>query len=123
MARYLSGGWFETLERYGARPGGQDACVVRHVVTGTPEGEVRYQVVVGDDGARVRRDDAGEADLTFTSDYRTAAAITRGELSTESALLAGKVRVAGNVAAATPHLQRLAGQDLLPPPVRETTTF
>ncbi len=126
MARFLSAAWFDELDRERGAPSPGEAaapeCVIGHVVTGAPEGDVRYQVVLAASGPQVQRGNDVPTDLTFTSDYPTAAAIAAGELSAEVALLDGKVRVSGNVAQASPHLRRLAGHDLLPAALRATTT-
>lgn len=126
MARFLSAAWFADLDRERVVPAEPSdpapACVIRHVVTGGPDGEVRYRVVWESGGPRVRRGDDSHADVTFTSDYPTAAAIARGELSAEVALLEGRVRVSGHVAQASPSLRRVAGHDLLPATLRAATT-
>ena len=134
MARFLSAAWFDDLAEHAeGRPekiveGGE--WVVEQVVTGTPEGAVRYQVAGGRSSVDVRlvepprqQDQAPTTHLTFTSDYQTAAAIARGELSTQAALLEGRIRVSGDLASLTDHLERLAGVDLVPAPVRASTTY
>ncbi|MGH9077953.1 MAG: SCP2 sterol-binding domain-containing protein [Acidimicrobiales bacterium] len=133
MARFLSAEWFDELDRVapaggtGAGPG-QARPLANQVVTATPDGEVRYQVVVSDAGVGVRRlapgvPPPGSAPLTFTSDYTTASAIARGELSAQTALLEGHLRVAGNSTGMSEDLAQLAGTDLVPAGVRATTTY
>ncbi|HWG72773.1 MAG TPA: SCP2 sterol-binding domain-containing protein [Acidimicrobiales bacterium] len=133
MARFLSAAWFDDLAEHDegrqgkAVDGGE--WVVEQVVTGTPEGAVRYQVAGGRSSLDVRRvelrshPEGASTHLTFTSDYQTAAAIARGELSTQAALLEGRIRVSGDLASLADHLERLAGVDLVPAPVRASTTY
>ena len=71
----------------------------RQVVVGPNGSETRYSTWV--DGGRVelspgRLDDA---DVTITEDYDTAAALARGETTPQDAILAGKVRVSGDLGA------------------------
>ena len=98
--------------------------VLSQVVTGAPEGEVRYHVIVaGGRAVLTRAAMPGAADATFTQGYATAAAIARGELTTQAALLAGQILVAGNMATLSARQEDLAGLDPVPPAVRAATTF
>ena len=124
MARFLSEAWFDAVtESTGPanRPGAA-GITVQQVVTDTPDGEVRYAVTISDARARVHPGQAARADVTFTGDYSTAVAIARGELTPQAALLAGRIRVAGNVAALMSRFD-LAYDDLIPPAVRAATSY
>ncbi len=121
MARYLSEAWFEEVAR--ATPAGVDGLMLQQVVTGTPDGEVRYHVGVSLGAAWVRPGQAEAPDATFTEDYATAAAVARGELSVHAALLEGRIRVAGNMAVLSARQDELVGLDPLPAAVRAETTF
>lgn len=131
MARFLSAAWFDELEesrREAGEPGGgaegeAAEAVIEQVVTGAPEGEVRYQVVTAGRGLRVRHPAEGAAPLTFTSDYATAASIARGELSTQTALLDGRLRVSGTASGLAERIDELTEIDLVPAGLRATTTF
>lgn len=124
MARFLSEEWFAEVEGQQDGPGDVGELVVEQVVTGTPDGEVRYRVSAGPGGARVERvSAAGEADLTFTTDYATASAIAEGKMSAEAALVQGLVRVAGGLRDLTNHADLLRFVDLVPASVRASTTF
>jgi putative sterol carrier protein len=124
MARFLSEAWFDALaEPTGpANRGGAAGITVQQVVTDTPDGEVRYAVTISDERATVHPGRAARADVTFTEDYSTAVAIARGELTPQAALLAGRIRVAGNVAALMSR-SHLAYDDLIPPAVRAATSY
>ncbi len=126
MVRFLSAAWFDELARHRAEPAGgreRAEAVVTQVVTGTPDGDVAYQIVVEDGAVSVRRAERQTSPLAFTSDYLTAAAIARGELSTQAALLEGRLRVSGNSAGMAGRYDLLAGIDLVPAALRAATTY
>lgn len=127
MARFLSPEWFAAL---GAATGDETAAltssrwVIEQVVTGAPEGDVRYQVIVDDGGTtRIHAGAGATPTVTFTSAYPTAAAIARGELSTHGALMDGRVRVSGDLGAMADALGHVVGTDLVPDAVRDSTTY
>ena len=121
MPRYLSASWFETAVGSDPLPDPLD-MVLEQVVRGTPDGEVVYRVEVA--GARARivwpvPAGAAPADLRISTDWDTAVALARGDLSSQRALMEGRLRVSG-----TPG--RLAvgvGVDALAPELRHATTF
>jgi hypothetical protein len=149
VARFLSEAWFDEVEAagigdYGADGPGRatdpdDHLVLEQIVTGTPEGEVSYLVVVSGGRARVERrgaptggdtggGDTGGGDtagvrLTIVCDWPTATAIAQGRLSTQRALMQGRLRVRGNPAALLGGNTRLANLDPIPPEVRKNTTY
>lgn len=119
MARYLSADWFEAART----PVPSKAVVLEQVVRDTPDGTVVYRVHAGAGRAAIEwpvPDGAPEPHLRITSDWTTAVAVARGELSTQNALMQGKLRVSGNPTVA---VDEVAGADALPPEVRRTTTF
>jgi hypothetical protein len=138
VARFLSAAWFEEIET--ARPGGsgetagprhgadpEDRLVLRQVVTGTPDGRVSYLVVVEGGQARVERSAGspgdGDIQLTITCDWPTATAIAQGVLSTQRALMEGRLRVRGSPTALLARGRQLANIDPLPAEVRQNTTY
>lgn len=129
MARYLSDEWFRQLG--GARPDDQleahvqadRAIVLQHVVTCAPEGDIYYHVRVSGGSATVARGQAKAPDVTFSEDYATAAAVASGELSAPAALMAGRIRVRGDLATLMAHQDTLARADPVPAAVRSTTTY
>jgi hypothetical protein len=122
VANYLSEEWFEQI---GATPGGGTGAtlVLQHTVTGTPYGEVCYHVRLGADAVEIVRGPARHADVTFAEDYATAAAIAQGAVEAPAALLAGDIRVGGDLAALIAHQDILAGHDPIPAAVRAETTY
>jgi predicted lipid carrier protein YhbT len=97
---HLSQAWLDRQrELVGALPErpGATARVV-HVVTGTPEGEVRYThaIVDGRLTAAALGDDP-EADVTFTETYADAVQIAQGALDGNVAFMQGRVKAAGDM--------------------------
>jgi hypothetical protein len=154
MARFLTPEWFAELEAaYAAEQGpsglagpgrgqgpgpgstGRTATptiedpgsplVVEISVAGVPQGEVRYQVVVEGERARVVPPGGRfrQARAQLSSDYATMAGIASGELSATEALSLGRARISGDTGALSSGRSPLAGLDLLPAAVRARTTF
>src|SRR4051794_8288487 len=103
MPRYLSPAWFEAAERaingsvsLPAQAAGID-IVVQHVVTGASDGAVTYHIRVGGDGVSIHRGETADPTVVFSEDYGTAAAISRGELSAQSAFMTGRIKVRGDL--------------------------
>ena len=129
MARYLSDEWFRQLGAAGfvdeveaPVPAGRE-IVLQHVVTGAPDGTICYHVRVTAGSATVARGRANAPDVTFSEDYATAAAVACGELSAPAALMAGRIRVRGDLATLMAHQDTLAVADSVPAAVRSTTTY
>lgn len=139
MARFLSPEWFAEVARHGpARPAatpepagspdpGPSALVLEQVVRDGPDGEVRYQVVVTADGAYIAPPSDPNPwpapDLTIACDWSTATGLAQGTLSAQAALMAGRLRVSGNLARLSGRAANLVGLDPVPDPVRLRTTY
>jgi len=126
VASYLSDQWFDEVGATPAAPSSEPATedlVLQHVVTGGPEGDVCYHVRIAEQVVIIVRGRADDPDVTFAEDYATAAAIAGGALSAPAALLAGRIRVGGDLAALIAHQDRLIVDDLVPAAVRTGTTF
>ena len=126
MARFLSAAWFKDLAQAGCSrevEDQRDALVIQQVVLDTPDGEVRYWVRIRDREATVRPGESDNPDVTFIEDYATATAIALGELTTQAALLAGRIRVSGNLATLAAHHDGVGRVDALPAAVRAATTY
>jgi hypothetical protein len=128
MARFLSPEWF--AEVAGAAPASEptaDALTIEQVVEATPDGPVRYRVIVAGGTARLvgpgHGVDGSDPDLTITSDWSTAVAIARGQLATQAALMTGRLRIRGNLARLAGRAEELAGLDPVPADVRRHTTY
>ena len=97
---FLSDAWLELVRGLGAdlpaRPGA--TARVQHVVTGTPDGEVRYVHAVVD-GRTAALEGGGDdgADVTFTNTYADAQALARGELDPSVLFMQGRTKMAGDM--------------------------
>lgn len=142
MARFLSAEWFAEIARSApaaipppGSPGTPEAgaggppLVLEQVVHGTPDGEVRYRVIVTAGAARIEpaaplvNGAPSPPDLTIFSDWATASALAQGRLSAQSALMAGHLRIRGSLARLSTWAAGLAGLDPVPPDVRRHTTY
>ncbi|MDP9401986.1 MAG: SCP2 sterol-binding domain-containing protein [Actinomycetota bacterium] len=113
MARYLSQAWFDEVNEAARSSSSlQQATAgarltLQQVVTGGREGDLRYWVRVEDGSVQVALGDAQAArlapDATVIQSYETAAAVSRGELSTEDAFLDGRIRLHGDIAVLLRH--------------------
>jgi putative sterol carrier protein len=124
VVRFLSDDWFDlvgpSLPQVADTPA---ELTIQQVVTSEGGAEVRYYIDVQGDRIAVHRGQAPSPDATITEDYGTAVAIARGELSAQEALLAGRIRIAGDVGALLRHRETLATLDPIPASVRKATTF
>ena len=125
MARYLSPEWFAEAASPDPLPGPVN-LLLEEVVRDTPDGTVVYRVEVAPEGARIvwpLPAGAGPADLRISTDWATAGAVARGDLSTQRALMEGRLRVSGSPGRLGDAAVTLAGVDPLPSAVRATTTY
>ncbi|MBW8825928.1 MAG: SCP2 sterol-binding domain-containing protein [Acidobacteria bacterium] len=101
MAAFLSDEWLAVgVAEASGLPAVPGASIrLQQVVTGGPEGDVRYVTVI-DDGRTVqqRRASDDEADVTITTTYADAVAIQQGTLDINTGFMQGRVKVAGNMA-------------------------
>jgi hypothetical protein len=128
MPRFLSPEWVEAVNRALAGPEAEEATsgpsmTVRHLVTGAPDGEVEYRLSVSPAGGQATLGPAGRADVTFSSDYATAAAISRGDLTAQRALADGHLRLSGDITALSRLAAALATLEPALAPVRAETTY
>jgi hypothetical protein len=137
--RFLSPEWFEQVaaERDPATSAGvqhSPQVVLKQVVTGTPFGTVTYEVRVSEGAPAVfgpgAHDSSGSEapnssapDLTITSDWSTACALSAGEISARQALLDGHLKVHGDLAALSSLSGHPAALDPLTPQLRARTSF
>jgi len=125
MARYLSAEWFAEAGA-SAQPDSNAELILEQNVEDTPEGDVTYRVEVQPSGSRLLwpvPEGAAPADLVMHCDWNTAVAIARGEVSAQSALMEGRIRVSGDTRRLARPTSDLAGLDPVPASVRQTTTY
>lgn len=140
MARYLSREWFAEVQQatpdpqpatLSGRPtaaGGDGAptAVLEQVVRGGPDGTVTYRVELTAGQARIVwpvPEDAPPADLRLSCDWPTAVSVAKGELSTQRALMQGRLRLSGNPGRLASLAGEVQGLDPLPQSVRQDTTY
>ncbi len=127
MARYLSEEWFSSVRSEpAASPTGPAPLILEQVVRATPDGDVIYRVEVSGGQARIVWPvpaGGAPADLRISSDWDTAVAVARGELSTQRALMEGRLRVSGHPAHVAELTDGLSAVDPVPVEVRQATTF
>lgn len=130
MPRFLSAAWFATVTRSEAEAANRtDApadLVLEQVVRDTPDGTVVYRVEVASGRSRILwpvPGDAPDPDVRISTDWSTAVAVARGQVSTQQALMQGRLRVGGRPDRVAGAATALTGVDSVPPDVREETTF
>lgn len=137
MACFLSPEWFEELRASELRagpvgpepaPSGPPDLVVGVAVTSAPHapgGLVSYQVAVkGPNAVVLSGPDAWRAaHVVLSADYATMAGIASGQISALDAMSSGRARITGNTADLSAHQAVLEALDLVPPPVRASTSF
>ena len=101
--KYLSQEW---IEAYNAALAGDDAvhaalkgknATLQMVISGAPQGEVRYWLRLADGDASTGMGDADDADVTISQSYETSAQVNKGELDGQKAFMQGKVKISGKM--------------------------
>ncbi|MCU1353422.1 MAG: hypothetical protein JWM05_2631 [Acidimicrobiales bacterium] len=100
MAKYLTQDWLDLQKDLAAdfpeRPGA--SAHMQYVVTGTPDGDVKYYAVI--DNGRMVENSLGEdpaAEFTLSITYDDSVKMAKGELDANAAFMQGKVKVTGNM--------------------------
>jgi len=100
VAKYLTQDWLDEGRRLAAdQPERPDVSArIQYVVTGGPDGDVRYWWVVED--GRLVESQIGELDdpdFSLTMTYETGIEIARGQLDPNVAFMQGRMKCAGDV--------------------------
>jgi putative sterol carrier protein len=100
VPKYLTQEWLDTqreiAQEFPERPGA--TAHLQYIVTGGPEGEVRYYWVV--ENGKILEDELGEdpdAEVTMTITWEDSAKMQRGELDETAAFMQGRLKVQGNM--------------------------
>lgn len=129
MARFLSPGWLDDVADAVAAGHGAGrippdvSLTVRQVIRGGPDGDVTYSVRFGDGVVTVVPGGGDGADIEVASDYPTAVAISKGDVSPAVALASGVLRVTGRVELLGQHREAWTALDDLLAPVRARTEY
>jgi hypothetical protein len=101
VPEFLSPEWIAALDAAATAltvPEGVGDLTIEQVVRGPGGGEVRYQVQFAQGRVRVvAGGDEAEPDVRVIADTDTAAAIHRGELSAQTALVTGRAKLQGPI--------------------------
>jgi len=101
--RYLSQDW---IDAYNTAMAGDEAvhaalkgksAALQMVISGAPQGEVRYWLRLADGSASAGLGDIDGADVTISQSYETSAQVNKGELDGQKAFMQGKVKIAGKM--------------------------
>ncbi len=102
--KFLTTDWAdEVTKALNSHPGfksaiGNTELGIAFNVSGAPHGDVSYFLKTSGGNANLDLGTLENADVTVGSAYDTAAAISKGELNTQTAFMTGKLKVAGNLA-------------------------
>lgn len=127
--RYTSPEWIAAAGRALADDAGlKEATVdvrltIDQVVTDGPSGTARWHVSIDHGRVELAEGPAPHADLRFTTDYATAAAIASGSLAAQRAFAEGRLRVGGDVSLLVAHHRTLASLDDALAGVRADTEY
>ena len=101
--KYLSQEW---VDQYNAALAGDEAvhaalkgksAALQMVISGAPQGDVRYWLRIADGDASTGLGDAADADVTISQSYETSAQVNSGELDGQKAFMQGKVKISGKM--------------------------
>jgi putative sterol carrier protein len=100
MAKWLTQEWLDEVKKMAedqpSRPGA--SAVLQYVVTGGPEGEVKYYWVVEDGKLTgIGLGEREDAQVTMTMSYEDARRIQKNELDANSAVMQGRIKVGGDM--------------------------
>ena len=133
MVAFLSPDWIDALDEAGrlVAVAPDVRLTVQQVVSDAPAGAggsgeaatVRYHLVIGDGTIRVRPGQAASPDVTLLQSYDVAVALSRGEVSAQSALAVGRLKVAGALERLVRHGAALAAVEDGFASVRERTSY
>ena len=104
MSKFLSEEWTNDVsaamashEGFKNALGAADLAIQFHV-SDAPDGEVDYYLAADSGVSNMAIGTLESPDITVNQSYETAAAISKGELNTQTAFMTGKLKVSGNLA-------------------------
>lgn len=114
MSKFLSEEWAQDVTAaLNAHEGFKNAIGaadlgIQFEVADAPEGEVNYYLSTSGGNASMALGNLEGADVTVKQSYDTAAAVSKGELNTQTAFMTGKLKVSGNLAKLMMHQNAIA---------------
>jgi putative sterol carrier protein len=125
VAEFLTDAWVAELgvAAAGASVPADLHLVVQQVVLHDRGDETAFAIRIADGAVTVEPGRASDADLSFTQDRATAAAIAQGELSAQAAFMAGRLRVGGDLREVMERSRALATIDDIFAAPRASTTW
>ena len=128
MARYLSPEWFDDLNAAARKrpqegPARPARLSLQQVVTGSPDGEVRYWVRLDDGRVSAGLGEAESPDAVISQSYDTAVGVVKGDIRVQTALMSGEIRLAGDIATLIDHQEALRGLDAAFSELRGRTSY
>jgi putative sterol carrier protein len=104
VSKFLTEGWANDVtqalnkhEGFKSAMGAADLGIQFNTEDG-PDGEVDYYLKSSGGTSNLALGTLDDADVTVKQSYDTAAAISKGELNTQTAFMTGKLKVSGNLA-------------------------
>ncbi len=98
MTAYLSDAWLDELRDPAAEALAAEGgtATIGRIVTGAPDGELRYTARLADGTVAYERGVADEVDLSLTDTYANAVALLTGDADANALFMRGRTKVAGN---------------------------
>ena len=128
VVEFLSREWLAALdvvarESDQLRALAQDSpFVIEQHVSGGPNGDVTYQIIINEGGASVAAGSQAEPDIVLLTDYGTALALHRGEANAQHAVAEGRIKLRGEVGNLLGRADALSALDDVFASVRAETT-
>jgi predicted lipid carrier protein YhbT len=98
VTAYLSTAWLDEARDPAAEAlavqGG--SAVIGRIVTGAPDGELRYTAHIADGAVRYEPGVADDADLSLTDTYANAVALLTGDADANALFMRGRTKVSGS---------------------------
>lgn len=127
MVNFLSDDWLSqaatALSSHSVEVPEGEQLAVGYEVSSTPFGKRRYTISVSNDGASFEAGTVANADTTFSMDYPTATAISKGEVAAQAAFMRGDLKIDGNINVFVRQHQLFAQIESALTALREITVF